>query len=262
MNVPMRRNSLKRAAAIAVSVLGALLTPGALQAGSLTLSTTSGTNQASATFSMLNNSTLQVILSNTSITGAASSSDVLTGFFFATSTGVAAPTSVTAAAGSIQNCPLCPSNATDVSGQWLWGSNVTGLGGTAPAYALASTSFGFLTSPIAFNPLELSRGASNVDFGLVSPNTSFGQSAFTGSPLVTQQLVFTFAVGAGFDTTTIVSGGFLWGSTLVPLGAGQLSLYGASSPEPGSLLLIGGGLAAMALFARRRARRRQTAPAV
>ncbi len=242
---------MKSVVAVLMAVTGILSYSEPARAASLTIYGESGSNTASATFSVINNSTLQVTLTNTSVNTALSYADVLTGFFFSVSNSpTLAPASVQLASGSsILNCPSC-SGATDVSGQFLYGSGITGLGSGEAANVVAVTDFGFLSSAIGGNRLANPTG-SGIDFGLVTGNTSFGQSLLTGSPLITTSVVISYSLNGGFDLNS-VRGGFLWGTSLVPVNS--VFDYGmtGATPEPGTSLLIGMGLAGTLLLRRRR----------
>lgn len=225
---------------------GTLLT---CQAATMTYQQQLGNTSASATFTLLGNGNLQVTLANTSIGAASSSGDVLTAFFFNVSPGVTlTPVSILMGNGSsILNCLTC-SGATNLGGEWGYAANVQGFA-NQPVHLVGAASHGVLDVSSLFGGPNLagSTGPGGIDFGLVSPNTTPGAAAFTGSPLVQNQVIMTFGTQAPFNLSAIGTVGFLYG-----YGGYGSSAYSASfdTPEPASCLLIGAGL--LGLYIRRR----------
>ncbi|MBI4910391.1 MAG: PEP-CTERM sorting domain-containing protein [Acidobacteria bacterium] len=248
MRVPYQtavRIALKSALALAAIAASA----GA--ATSVTYTGISGNNQATLTFNLTSESTLLVTLSNTSLNGATSSSDVLTGFFFSNPAAVT-PQSAFVAPGSILvNCGTCPPSITNVSGEWLWAPDVAGLAGPGLSAVFGAVSFGLLNHAIGSDPLLPGRRTGNIDFGLVSNTTSFGQSALTGSPLITQSVVFTLQTTSEFSLGSFAQVGFLWGNNLGNLTLGFRSFDG-EAPEPGTFGMMLAGLIGVMLIARAR----------
>lgn len=226
--------------------LGTVLT---CHASTMTYQQQSSNSSASATFTLLGNGNLQVTLANTSIGAASSASDVLTAFFFSVSPGVTlTPVSVLLGNGSsILNCLTC-SGATNLGGEWGYAANVQGFANQA-VHLVGAASHGVLDVSNLFGGPNLAgtNGPGGIDFGLVSYSTTPGAAAFTGSPLVHNQVIMTFGTQAPFNLSAIGTVGFLYG-----YGGDGSSSYSASfdTPEPASCLLIGAGL--LGLYMRRR----------
>ncbi|MBI4903392.1 MAG: PEP-CTERM sorting domain-containing protein [Acidobacteria bacterium] len=253
----MRRIVLKSLLAVLI-VAGALAFTPVARAASVTITGSSGSNTASATFTMITSSVLQVTLSNTSLSGATSFDDVLTGFFFSSNMATLNPTSVRVASGSsIRNCSYC-GTSTNVSTQFLSQSGYMGLNGEFASNILAATDFGFLTDRVGTTSVN-TPGTNGIGYGLVASTTNFGQSLFTGSPLISSTVIVNYSLlGSGLDLNSI-TGGFLWGTTLVPLtpySPYSFSPYSgdAAVPEPGTATMLLVGFAGV-IFVQRRRRR-------
>ncbi|MBI3207454.1 MAG: PEP-CTERM sorting domain-containing protein [Candidatus Solibacter usitatus] len=236
-----------------VATLG-LLAAGNCFADSITLNGVSGSNSASVTFNFATSSILQVTLSNTTIAGATSANDVLTGLYFSapglTFTPMSAKVSTSA---NIQNCPGCAAGVTNISGEWQYSPGVQNLIAGNPAFVLSAANFGYGGSRIGSTNLAGTTGVGGIDFGIVSPTTSFGQAAFTGSALVTQSVVFTMTTSQPGNASMIGLSGFLWGLQTpgTMLGAELQHGGGGGVPEPGTFVLLGGALIAIGLWRRK-----------
>ena len=243
---------MKALVTASLAILGVLAGTQAQAASTTTINGSNGSSTASLTFNLLDSSTLLVTMTNTSVGGATSFDDVLTGFFFSQPSSAVTPVSVALATGSgIANCAAC-GGVSNVSGEYYFASGVYGLKGSQAANVVSAADFGFLTATVGNTPVLSANGG--IDFGLVSNTTNFGQSMFTGSPLITQSINVTYTLGSGTFDLRSLSGGFLWGNTyLAPLG-GTFSMTDVSAPEPATFLMMGLGLAGVIFLHRRRKR--------
>lgn len=228
-----------------IIALFALLASSSVSQAGTSQTYTSG--NASVTFSLVGEGLLQVTLSNQSLATITSPQDVLTGVSFTLPQNVNL-TAVSATIGSgsqILNCLLCPSGATDISANWGYAGNVSVTGSL-----IAASDFGILTAMNSFKAGN-TLGLGGADFGLVG-SASFGQSAMSGSPLVTNQAIFLFSSNRTLDTSLIGSIGFFYGNGLL---GGDGFAVNLDTPEPSAYLLMGAGLTLMGLWRRKSARR-------
>lgn len=205
---------------------------------------------ASVTFSLVGNSTLQVTLTNTSLMTATSPSDVLTGVYFTTQQQLLSPVmAYVNNAQSLLNCSACTNASTDISAEWAFQNSVSGVLPTTAVNLLGAADFGTfsLNDRFGSNNVSGTTGVGGIDFGIVGSGT--GQSAYTGSPLVGRQAIFVFDSPTGFNVNAIGSVGFIYGNAYFGGGwGGTLD----EAPEPQTWLLMGLGLGALGWFRNKR----------
>lgn len=236
-----------------LGILGlGILTVSSCFGASVTYLQQAGTQNASATFTLLGDGSLQVTVSNTSLTAAASANDVLTAFYFSVNPEVSlSPLSAMLAnPAGLLNCATCPANTTNISGEWAYANNLAGvIAGQNVNIASAATQGTLLTSTNSMfgGPnLSGSANAGGIDFGLVSSfTTSTGAAAITGSPLVSNQVIFNFMAPSNFNLSLIGTVGFLYGNNSYSF------MATADAPEPATYLLIGSALIGLGMLRRR-----------
>lgn len=211
---------------------------------------------ASVTFDV-SGSSLQVTLRNTSASDVLVPADVLTAVFFAVAGNpVLTPVSATIPGGSSllfsQNGP----GITDVGGEWFYQTGLIGFGGATQG--LSTVGFGFSQSNVFPGPpLDGGPGNNQLAFGVVSTgeDPATGNAPVSGSrPLIKDTVVFALSgLPSGFQLSEVSNVRFQYGTNLT-----EPSFSGSSQipevPEPGTLLLVGSGVAAATLLRRRRRR--------
>lgn len=217
---------------LATLMLAVVCKPAA--ADSITFTGSSGTLAASATFEITGGQ-LVVTLANTSAADVMTPSDVLTAVFFSLPSGVTlTPVSALVASGS--QVFFGPSNGGNVGGEWAYASQ-----------GASSAGFGIFGSG-NFNGPNL-QGPPNgavdgLQYGLTSAgdNLSTGNAAVTGgNALIQNSVVLTLAVTGSLAATDVSNVTFQYGTALTePSFPGNPTV-----PEPGTVLLLGSGLAGL-----------------
>ncbi len=219
-----------------------------------------GNNLAATAQFDLSGSTLTVTLTDmaTSANNKYVPSDILTAVYFGT-TSLAALTPQTA---SLDGSSVISPDGTNVGSNWefLGGfSSVRGLVNGISASGLSVFGHG------NFNNCAASSTCNNlggIDWGLVPsffPPPQGINGGVSGTTLVDNRVQFTLNTTPGFSLASINSVQFQWGTSNT-----EFSATGASTdptPEPSTLLLVGGGIA-LAVFRRKNKQRRQVAPQI
>ncbi|MBL8177406.1 MAG: PEP-CTERM sorting domain-containing protein [Bryobacterales bacterium] len=212
---------------------------------------------ANVSFSLVSSNVLQVTLTNNSLMTATSPNDVLTGVHFSTQQNLSPVMAYVNGVQNLLNCPSCSNASMNIGSEWAYQNAVSGLAPTA-VNLLGAADFGTFSLSNRFDTGNIAgtTGVGGIDFGIVGPGGV--NAALSGSPLVSRQAVFVFTTGRGFDTNSIGSVGFVYGSGNYVTAYNNL-LYGAtlssfaSAPEPQSWALIGLGVAALGWMRRKRA---------
>ena len=212
----------------------------------------SGTRAASADFSQ-SGGNLVVTLTNTFAGDVLVPTDVLTAVFFDISGSPAlTPVSATVAGGSsvvyTTNCDVNPcAGATNVGGEWGFGSGLAPQGPVTGAYGLSSTGARTgLGAPNFPTGLDYQSPASldGLQFGITSAgdNLATGNAGVTNSALIKNSVVFTLS-GLGAGPYAISNVFFLYGTSIggedaCPGGTCGGGGGGNPIPEPGYLLTL------------------------
>jgi hypothetical protein len=227
-----------------------LLAAGLAEATPLTVSFSSGSLAASATFDT-SGTDLIMTLTNTSLFDVLVPVDVLTAVFFdINGVGALGPTSALLDAGSAVF--FGPDGGGNVGGEWAYAAGLAGAPGGATE-GISSAGFG-LFGAANFGGANL-QGPAAVDglqYGLTSAgdDTTTGNAAVTGGfALIQNGVVFTLSgLPDGFDPSgagNIANVSFQYGTSLTEpncTGAGCFP----SVPEPSTVLLLGAGLISVA----------------
>jgi hypothetical protein len=218
----------------------------------VTYSSTQGSNSARVTFTMLSQSTLQVTLTNTTGVGPITSAGVLTGVYFTTQN--TSMNAQSASATGLLGCNTC--NSVNVSGEWAFKANASGLVPGAQAMVLGAATLGLFTTSNNISSTNRSgtQIVGNYDYGIVSSNSN--ASALGSTPVVRNTVYFTLNTSWGFNPSAIGAIGFLYGDTANYSSSGGGS-YGGSygeTPEPATYLMMGIGLLALGIGARKRSK--------
>jgi len=214
----------------------------------------SGTRAASADFSQRGGN-LVVTLTNTFDGNVLVPSDVLTAVFFdISSSPTLTPVTATVAAGSsvvyTTNCDVNPcAGATNVGGEWGFGSGLAPQGPVTGAYGLSSTGarsgLGAANFPTGLD-YQSPAALDGLQFGITSAgdNLATGNTGVTGSALIKNAVVFTLS-GLGAGPYTISNVFFLYGTSIggeEGTGCVDGTCGGGGSghevPEPGYLLTL------------------------
>lgn len=263
-----------------VAVVCLLAAPSAARAGSILFEGSGwgdSVGLSAAALFEISGSTLKVTLRNTGDTsgnGWDKSANTLTGVFFDLPSGITlSPTSARIAAGDLlqgNKCDIgpCTSSTTNVGGEFTYegGSSWSGHNGnngiSSSGYIDAYQGGGNFNGPNLDSP----DSPDGINFGIVAPIT--GSNPFnpktgnmTANPLIEGEVVFTMAISGGSLLETQISNvSFQYGTSI-----GEPHFKSKKTtvvtpppiPEPSALLLLGPGLAAMAVARLRR--RRKTA---
>jgi hypothetical protein len=238
------------AATIAVCFVGVLASPASADSIAFSASDAEG-RSASATFAHTG-TYLSITLSNTSSADALLPVDILTGLFFDISSG-AGLTPLSAVLGGVATVHFGSSDGGSVGGEWAYASNLSGPGGAS--YGIGSAGLGLFTPGDRFDTGSNLQGAESVnglEFGITTAgdDVTTGNTPVTGAhALIQGSVVFFFTVGSGFDLDDISNVSFQYGTSLSEPNITEM-------PEPGTLLLLGTGLAGLAASVRRRRRHR------
>ncbi len=247
----MHNSMLALIGALAICTAG-----GSSVAGTITLTGAVGPRAGSVTLTD-SGATLTITLSNVG-QDVMAPDQVMTAFFFSLAGNpVLTPVSATLAAGSTVLFGSAGPGG-DVSGEWAYRQGISGPLGAERG--ISSAGFGI------FGPGDLFPGGSNLagpaspdglQYGLVSAsdNPATGNAPVTGSEALIRNAVTFVLTGlpAGFDVAApgaITQGNFQYGTALSEPNVPDPPP--ADVPEPGSLLLLGAGLAAALRGARRR----------
>jgi hypothetical protein len=217
----------------------------------VTYSSTQGNNSARVTFTMLNQSQLQVTLTNTTGVRPVSAADVLTGVYFTTQNTTMSAQS--AAGTGLLGCQYCAN--VNVSGEWAFKANAAGLVPGAQAMVLGAATLGLFSTSNNISGTNRSgtQGVGNFDYGIVSSNSSAGGLGST--PVVRNTVYFTLNTSLGFDPSAIGAIGFIYGDTAnYSYSGGSYSGGSAETPEPDTYLMLGIGLVALGVGGRKRSK--------
>ncbi len=216
----------------------ALLLGAPALADSVTFDASQGNLAATATFAT-SGSNLIVTLENSSQDDVLVPADVLTALFFDSGT----PLTLTRSSAFLRAGDLVLfSGTTDagggVGGEWAYKSGLSGAP-LGASYGISSTGLDLFGPPDLFPGTNLFGPTSpdGLQYGLVSAgdNPSTGNTPVTGSqPLIKNGVVFTLSgLPNGYSVNSINNVSFQYGT----------SLDEPNIPEPGSLMLLCGGMA-------------------
>ncbi|MDR3530886.1 MAG: PEP-CTERM sorting domain-containing protein [Rhodopila sp.] len=226
---------------------------------------------ATAVFSLINGTTLQVVLTNTSTNTAYNNPDLLSGLFFAIA-GSPALTPLTATTPSIVNpgacasgkVSVCSSSQVNVGDEWGFVYSASGFksstlnasgsqyGIAAAGYSSLNPSFGSSAVFSSGSPQDLGgnctkNGKCNLkglDFSIVGSNYASGES----SPLSNTSVTYTFALPSQVSSLGISNVYFAYGTAPDGLALGR------NVPEPASIAMFCTGIAALGIMRRRKSR--------
>jgi hypothetical protein len=243
----------------------------------------SGTSKATAVFSVTANNTcgtghacLQVVMSNTTTAFTSyGNNDILDGLFFDIAGGTSSSLSSAWTAvtpGTLANPGKCtggPATCTgtniNVGNEWAYGFSSTGYSGTGMT---TTAKFGFTSSGFSgltgwnsgtaatftgngtVNAIGSYSGV-GVDYGIVGSGYTGGSGTAGKEPFAIGSITFDFQLPTGISSLSISNVVFAYGTA--PDGSSR-------APEPASVTLFGGGVAALAFLRRRKARAAVQAP--
>lgn len=234
---------------IAAVVLGVFLSMGTAQA--VSFSGSSGDLSASVTFSA-SAGLLTVTLTNTSTADVLVPADLLTAVFF-TLAGDPTVTPVSAMLASGSSVLFGPDGGGNVGGEWAYADGLSGAPFGADA-GISSSGFGLFGGANLNGPdLAPPSAVDGMNYGILSAgdNPLTGNDQVTGNiPLIKNSVVFTLSIPVDYELV-VTSVSFQYGTSLsepnYPPGGGPPPI-----PEPGTLVLLGSGLAGLGLLRRRK----------
>ena len=246
---------------VGAAMVAALLTAGlavlpvqAIQFSSSGTGVSGAAISASADFT-INGNALTIILTNTALADNTTGGDpqdvpgnTLTGVFFdLTGNPSLTAGSATIAAGSMVQgvqCSIgpCDGTTTDVGGEFRYDAGAF-PGGADRGVAGAGYIGGAANFPGALN-LDGEAAVNGINFGIISADPSFLPNGGLASvPLIKNSVTFVLTGVSGLTENDISKVSFQYGTSIT-----EPRLPPSKTPEPGTLLLLGGGLAAATLI--------------
>ncbi|MDH4100783.1 MAG: PEP-CTERM sorting domain-containing protein [Nitrospirota bacterium] len=227
----------------------------------ITINGTNGSNLSAAATFAASGTNLIVTLTNTSTSDVLVPADILTAVFF-TVAGDPTLTPVSALLNAGSTVHFGPVNGGNVGGEWQYKNHLSGAPGGANE-GISSSGLSPLFSSANFGGANLQgpEGLDGLQYGITSAgdNTAVGNAAVTGQfALIQSSVVFTLSgLPIGFDPFAGISNvSFQYGTALTePNIPGRRPPQEIPVPEPGTIMLLGGGLLGMAFYGKRRMRK-------
>ena len=233
-------------------ILGVLVWPSMAQASPITFAgsnTGSGGHlSASVTFDMVG-SVLQITLTNTSAANVTVAGDVLTGVFFKLgSSQTLTPSAALLTSGSTVVFGSSQPLGGNVGGEWAYASALAAPRGADRGLSAVADGTWFGNGNLRGPNLSGTVAVGGLDYGITSASDTSGTD--TGSvPLIQNSVTFQLTPQTAFDPSTgVFNVSFQYGPDMTGTNLAGSSGGGGAVPEPGTVVLVGTGLA----FAARR----------
>jgi len=249
---------LKRSGVIAAALFGITAATSPAHAAPVTFSGSSGSLSASAEFSIIGGTQLQVVLTNTSKNDVLVPGDVLTAVFFNMKDTTLTPISASLGSSSVF---FGPTGGGNVGGEWGYGGSLSGAPGGVTK-GISSSGLGGVFGGPNFNGADLQSplALDGLQYGITSAGDSSttGNAAVTGNnALIKNAVTFLLSLSCSpspCDLSKISKVSFQYGT-----GLNEPNIPGAENdvpinpvPLPPALLLFGTALMGLTVLGRRR----------